>query len=211
MAPRALPSGAQAPKALWTDPSVLAGKVALSAERAPTAPNSSSSLAALPVLLIERGCFNGERAPPASSSQVNAAAVAMLPGKVAAPIEAASEAMLCIAPAKVSGAPAPLSPKRPSAIPSAITAVSKDAVPKDGDEVMKELTVRADKENLQDDDTGVAVAQDRGRVTSLEEADAKKVSSKRRRPADLSPVNVEVNCRAGETKRAARARGVQRA
>jgi hypothetical protein len=76
---------------------------------------------------------------------------------------------------------------------------------------MKEVTVRADKENLQDDDTGVAVAQDRGRVVSLEETDAKKLSSKRRRPADLSPVNVEVNCRAGETKRAARARGVQRA
>ena len=45
----------------------------------------------------------------------------------------------------------------------------------------------------------------------LEETDEKCTLSKKRRTADLSPVNLEVNCRGGETKRAARARGVQRA
>jgi hypothetical protein len=197
-------------EALTTDTSVPSGKVAVSAVAAPTAPNPSPSLAALPAPLIERGRYDGERIPPGGLFQVTAAAVAMLPGKVAAPIEVAPKSpkgVLCAPSVKVSRATPPLSPKRPSAIPAA----SKDVVPKDGDEVMKEVTVRADKENLQDDDTGVAVAQDRGRVASLEETDAKKLSSKRRRPADLSPVNVEVNCRAGETKRAARARGVQRA
>ena len=76
---------------------------------------------------------------------------------------------------------------------------------------MKVEKVREDKENLQDDDTSVALAQDRGRVATLEETDEKCTLSKKRRTADLSPVNLEVNCRGGETKRAARARGVQRA
>lgn len=163
-----------------TDPSRLAGKATVSGESAPKAPCPTTSA---PVV------------------------VAMLPGKVPAPVEAAPKTVPSATPLKFSGGSAPLSPKRPASLPS----VSKDIAPKDGDEAMKVEKVREDKENLQDDDTSVALAQDRGRVATLEETDEKCTLSKKRRTADLSPVNLEVNCRGGETKRAARARGVQRA
>ena len=137
--------------------------------------------------------------PPAQAHITTVAAnpAAMLPGKVATPAELPPKAAAHALTIKVATT-GPVSPARVSALPPVLKEVSKD-----GDEAMKE--------NVQDDEMSAlsAQAQERGRCAHLEHADDKKALSKRQRPTDLSPV--EVNCRGAESKRAVRARGVQRA
>jgi hypothetical protein len=65
------------------------------------------------------------------------------------------------------------------------------------------------KENVEDEEMTLDQNQERGRCQTVEDLSAKQALSKRRRIASLSPV--EVNCRASDTKRAVRPRGVQRA
>ena len=65
------------------------------------------------------------------------------------------------------------------------------------------------KENVEDEEMTLAQNEERGRCQAVEDLSAKQALSKRRRIASLSPV--EVNCRASDTKRAVRPRGVQRA
>jgi hypothetical protein len=134
--------------------------------------------------------------PPAS---LIPAAVSVLPGKVPAPTQVSTNgpsSMASLEPAKVVASRVPVSPRLsvPKSPPR-----SAPVSPR-----LAEVPKHDEKENVKDDEEQENMKDDEGKPELTHERG--RADSKRRRLADLSPV--EVNCR--ETDRM-RPRGVQRA